>query len=517
MLPRLDYAEGKSPHVIKKGAKKGVPAPPPSPVPGAPPAPAPAFNHAQALTELMAAQTKGEAVGGPDPRGDLAHLPAVERLAPARQAIAEAIAANARKTGVGLAVHDLYAAVPHLGLTPPEFRATLLHMHHGGGNRLGGWPRMLDDLPRPDLAPVVSGKVMGVVHPAASLDYAAGGVPAPPPGQPAPPAPLFHVTRKGLGDTIRKEGFKAGTKESLELGPGVYLSRGRESFPTHLRSHATGKSYETETLPVALHPSVKLFPFPEEVANPITAIYRGLYGADYGKRYDADSAAGKLYTARGLPNWPHVHEQLKAHGYGGIERPSSEGDAGNTDMVVFDPKHVTVHDPSPAAAHYAAGGGGAVPADLLPVSESYARPDAPLVYGDDTIDAMLAPTNGHAPVPAAYAAEVKPPARPLILEEPAAPEPDHGTAKAIDRLASLLGKWAPRLLPADRRDGRKRRFVYDDGTGCTVTEKVGEDGTRTFAVKYDDGTQATVTEGDDGQRTLHFKYPDGEETTMTEG
>ena len=152
---------------------------------------------------------------------------------------------------------------------------------------------------------------------------------------------LFHVTKKGVGDIIRREGFKPGAAQS-ELGPGVYLAKGEERFPSHLKRHSSGETYETETVTAKLHPEAKLFPLDSNSPNAPLAIYKHLYPKDYGARYDSDShpSAGKIYTPQLKVNWPHLHGLLQGAGYHGIERSSRYGDVGNSDMVVFDPSHV---------------------------------------------------------------------------------------------------------------------------------------------------------------------------------
>lgn len=152
---------------------------------------------------------------------------------------------------------------------------------------------------------------------------------------------LFHVTKKGVGDIIRREGFKPGAAQS-ELGPGVYLAKGEERFPSHLKRHSSGETYETETVTAKLHPEAKLFPLDSNSPNTPLAIYKHLYPKDYGARYDSDShpSAGKIYTPQLKVNWPHLHGLLQGAGYHGIERSARYGDVGNSDMVVFDPSHV---------------------------------------------------------------------------------------------------------------------------------------------------------------------------------
>jgi hypothetical protein len=149
---------------------------------------------------------------------------------------------------------------------------------------------------------------------------------------------FYHVTKKGVGDAIRKGGFRAGTSAGLEMGPGVYLAA-TPRYPTRLRK--AGEEYDTEVVQTKIDPSVKFFPLDPEAPNPVSHIYRNLFGDDWAKKYDADSKAGRLFSGM-YPNWAHLHELLKAEGYGGISRPASADAPGNTDMVVFDPKNVRV-------------------------------------------------------------------------------------------------------------------------------------------------------------------------------
>lgn len=75
--------------------------------------------------------------------------------------------------GVGIAHHDLYhqAKQQHPGLGKEHFKKTLRELHDEHRFRLGGWPRMWDDLPDPEL----------VVH--------VGGTHGPDPNRPAHVAP----------------------------------------------------------------------------------------------------------------------------------------------------------------------------------------------------------------------------------------------------------------------------------------------------------------------------------------
>src|SRR5581483_5003583 len=129
---------------------------------------------------------------------------------------------------------------------------------------------------------------------------------------------FFHVTKKGIGDIIRRDGFKPGP--TGELGPGIYLAKHRALFPTHLRRLGSGETYETETLRVHVNPSVKFFLLNSEAPNPPLEIYKKLFPKDYAKRYDMDSAGGKIWYPNLKVNWTYLHQLLKDRGYGAIER-----------------------------------------------------------------------------------------------------------------------------------------------------------------------------------------------------
>jgi hypothetical protein len=150
---------------------------PPEKAPAAPEAPAPApaalapesklppAQHKAALASLLAAKQKGEAQGGFDPRGDLAHLPPPEKTAAVRSDVLAIVTEHTKRTTVGVAVNKLYdqLAQQH-ALSPEQFRAVLLDASRAGEIRPGLWPRMVSDLPRPDLAPLISAEVVGYVH-----------------------------------------------------------------------------------------------------------------------------------------------------------------------------------------------------------------------------------------------------------------------------------------------------------------------------------------------------------------
>ncbi len=66
----------------------------------------------------------------------------------------------------------------------------------------------------------------------------------------------FHTTSPEIVDDILTNGFATGIKSSLELGPGVYLSINRTTYPTHLTTHDK-KTSSVVTLRVNVDPSVK--------------------------------------------------------------------------------------------------------------------------------------------------------------------------------------------------------------------------------------------------------------------
>jgi hypothetical protein len=83
-------------------------------------------------------------------------------------AISAFVAAWAKEKTVGCQFDVLWNHLkeryPHL--TIGEFQDALRKLYDTGRIRLGGWPRMLDDLPQPNLALLVSSKVMYYAQPA---------------------------------------------------------------------------------------------------------------------------------------------------------------------------------------------------------------------------------------------------------------------------------------------------------------------------------------------------------------
>src|SRR5262245_38378912 len=121
-----------------------------------------ATGRQQALAELMTARAAGQKAGGADPRGDLSRLPSGPRLPALESAVARAVGEHgATRGGVGMPADQLYQALGGEGsLRPEEFRALLLHGRQQGSLLLGGWPRMPEDLPRPDLAPLAGDTIL---------------------------------------------------------------------------------------------------------------------------------------------------------------------------------------------------------------------------------------------------------------------------------------------------------------------------------------------------------------------
>lgn len=72
-----------------------------------------------------------------------------------------------RETTVGCRLDELMKElrIKHPSLTIGDFHEALRKLHHGKRIRLGGWPRMLEDLPEPELALFLSSKVMYYAQP----------------------------------------------------------------------------------------------------------------------------------------------------------------------------------------------------------------------------------------------------------------------------------------------------------------------------------------------------------------
>lgn len=131
----------------------------------------------QSLTSSLAAQTPPPAV---DPGPALAALEAAlarvtaPATAPATDrspsALEDPIVAFLEKWARGCQFDVLwnYLKEQHLLITIGAFQDTLRALADAGRIRLSGWPRMIDDIPHPELALYVSSKVMYYAHPAHS-------------------------------------------------------------------------------------------------------------------------------------------------------------------------------------------------------------------------------------------------------------------------------------------------------------------------------------------------------------
>jgi hypothetical protein len=98
-------------------------------------------------------------VPGTSPHAD--STPALE------EAVLAFVKAWAREKTVGCQFDDLWKHLEarHPRLTIGSFHDALRRLHDAGRVRLGGWARMLDDMPKPELALFVSSKVMYYVQP----------------------------------------------------------------------------------------------------------------------------------------------------------------------------------------------------------------------------------------------------------------------------------------------------------------------------------------------------------------
>jgi non-ribosomal peptide synthetase component F len=94
--------------------------------------------------------------------------PAAVSTATLEDAIAEFVAAWAREKTVGCQFDVLWNHLKerHPQLTIGAFQDALRALHNASRIRLSGWPRMLDDMPQPNLALFISSKVMYYAQPA---------------------------------------------------------------------------------------------------------------------------------------------------------------------------------------------------------------------------------------------------------------------------------------------------------------------------------------------------------------
>lgn len=149
---------------------------------------------------------------------------------------------------------------------------------------------------------------------------------------------FFHTTTREAAENIFKNGFATGINNSLELGPGVYLSVNRKTFPTHLSNRS--QNYEVVTIEVEVDPSVK---FVEIKDGPNTAIeiLRSIYGYDQGNKvYGKINVFNPIGSNKSMYNWRLLHNIAIKEGYDGIRRTGVDHTAGNRDVVVFDASKV---------------------------------------------------------------------------------------------------------------------------------------------------------------------------------
>jgi hypothetical protein len=105
-----------------------------------------------------------------DPFEDAAKV-SDERVNQVAPDILAAIRANADRTTVGPATHDLYESVAEKhGLSPDEFRGVMRKLADAKKVKFSMWGKTMDELPRPDLAMPVRGTVMAYAHPGEKFD-----------------------------------------------------------------------------------------------------------------------------------------------------------------------------------------------------------------------------------------------------------------------------------------------------------------------------------------------------------
>jgi hypothetical protein len=123
-----------------------------------------ALQHALERVEDPVFPVVAPEPSGPDPKAILTSVPnpSVE------EAIVAFVNGWAREKTVGCQFDVLWNHLrePYPELTVGVFHDSLRKLHDAGRIRLGGWARMLDDLPQPQLALFVSSKVMYYAHPA---------------------------------------------------------------------------------------------------------------------------------------------------------------------------------------------------------------------------------------------------------------------------------------------------------------------------------------------------------------
>ncbi|CAN5299427.1 hypothetical protein BH10PLA2_BH10PLA2_05880 [soil metagenome] len=94
--------------------------------------------------------------------------PGVSSSAKLEEEIGGFVDAWVKEKGVGCSFDELWNHLKgrQANLTIGEFQDALRNLHDAHRIRLGGWPKMLDDLPQPQLALFISSKVMYYAQPA---------------------------------------------------------------------------------------------------------------------------------------------------------------------------------------------------------------------------------------------------------------------------------------------------------------------------------------------------------------
>jgi hypothetical protein len=107
---------------------------------------------------------------GPTPPAPVVQMSPPSAVSPQalEEAMVRAVNAWAKEKTVGCQFDVLWKRLKdqHPDLTIGVFQDALRTLHNAGRLRLSGWPRMLDDMPQPELALFVSSKVMYHAHPA---------------------------------------------------------------------------------------------------------------------------------------------------------------------------------------------------------------------------------------------------------------------------------------------------------------------------------------------------------------
>ncbi len=135
-----------------------------------PPPPAPAADPRPVLSAIQHALEKLQAQAIPTVRPPVEPKPAPPVVAKPDLdgEIVAFVTAWAKEKTVGCQFDVLWDHLKqrHPELTPGTFQDALRKLHDAGRIRLSGWPRMLDDIPKTQLALFISSKVMYYANPA---------------------------------------------------------------------------------------------------------------------------------------------------------------------------------------------------------------------------------------------------------------------------------------------------------------------------------------------------------------